>query len=221
MAVENLERHFALRRRLEVIGDQRSLFRILSHGLPAFEFFRPVHSIRWCGLVEKDIRSCGLRQLPKRIEVIQNPERPPVSRHYQIIILDHKVVDWRNRQVELERPPVRSTVERDEYARLRSCIEQGLLRGIFTHGMNVSSVRDAVGEHGPTFAEIGRLVDVWLEIVELVAIERNVGCTCVVRRGFDQADQAPLRHTFWSDVGPRLAAVARDMHEAVIGPNPE
>src|ERR1019366_115049 len=93
--------------------------------------------------------------------------------------------------------------------------------GIFAHGAYVGTGRNAVGDASPALAEVVGLVDERVEIVELMAVNRNIGGAGVVVRGFDDADHAPLRHICWSDVLPGLTVVAGEMNQAVIGSRPE
>src|SRR5581483_2282005 len=54
-----------------------------------------------------------------------------------------------------------------------------------------------------------------------MAVDGNVSRAGIVRRGFNQADAAPLRQILWSDVSPVLSAVARQLNQSVIGACPD
>src|SRR3954452_4029648 len=54
-----------------------------------------------------------------------------------------------------------------------------------------------------------------------MTIDRDVGDCGVLRRSVDQADAAPFRKRFGSDIVPGLASVARELDESIIGANPD
>ena len=54
-----------------------------------------------------------------------------------------------------------------------------------------------------------------------MAVDGDIGCSGIVRRRFDQADAAPLRHIFRCDVGPIFSAIARDVNHPIIGAGPD
>ena len=54
-----------------------------------------------------------------------------------------------------------------------------------------------------------------------MAIDGDVGGSRVERRSIDLADATPFGKILGSDVGPGLAAVARELDEAIIGACPD
>src|SRR5579859_41425 len=130
-------------------------------------------------------------------------------------------MDRRGRQIEFQRLPVSAIVEGDVDAIFRAGEEQALVLGVFANDVGEAGVRETVGDSRPGFAEVGGPEDVGLEVVQLVAIDGDVGGAGGERRGFDDADETPLAEFFRGDVGPVLAAVAGDVHEAVVRTGPD
>ncbi len=140
---------------------------------------------------------------------------------YKIVVLDHEVVHRHGRQVQFQRPPVRTVVEGHIYAVLGSRIEQAALLRIFADGAHERTIGNAVGEFRPGQAVIAGLVDVRFKIVALMTINSHIGRGGIVGGSLNLADAAPFRQIFGRDVGPVLAFVARNLHQAVIGAHPQ
>src|SRR5439155_478390 len=62
-----------------------------------------------------------------------------------------------------------------------------------------------------------------IAIVHLVEIHCKVSCAGIETRGFDIGDSTPLGQSgdVGGHVGPALAAIARNLHQAVIGARPD
>src|SRR5262249_20225645 len=75
----------------------------------------------------------------------------------------------------------------------------------------------------PRRAEIGRLEDEWIAVVDLVEVDGDVRRAGIEPRRLDAADRAERRQVrdVPGDVRPGLAAVARHLHEAVVGAGPD
>src|SRR4029077_13653719 len=82
-------------------------------------------------------------------------------------------------------------------------------------------LRDSVGDQLPAFAEVLGLIEVRCGVVVLVPRGGYVGCSGIVRRKLDDADQGPLGQIGWSDFRPCCSAVARELDEAVVGARPK
>ena len=104
-------------------------------------------------------------ELAQRTDVIQNPERPPMRSHDEIVVLDHQIVHRRGRQIQLERPPLRSIIERNIDSIFRARVKQSAFLRIFPHGANKRAVRNSIDQLRPGLAVIARLVDVRFQIV--------------------------------------------------------
>src|ERR1700688_652691 len=63
-------------------------------------------------------------ELAQRTDIVQNPKCSTVGHNNQIIIFDYEVVNRRSRQIQFERPPIRSVIERNVDSALGSRIEQ-------------------------------------------------------------------------------------------------
>ena len=84
-----------------------------------------------------------------------------------------------------------------------------------------SLARNAVDDLRPRLAVVGRLVEIGLVVLQLVARGRHVGRAGVVRRRVDDADERELGQVGRRHLGPRRAVVARHLHEAVVRAGPE
>src|SRR5215475_13016346 len=91
-------------------------------------------------------------ELPNRTQIIEYPERTPMRRENQIIVLHDQVVNWNARQVQLQRPPLSSAIKRHEHPVLRAGVQQAALLGILTHRSHKISVSDTFRPAGPCLA---------------------------------------------------------------------
>ena len=90
-------------------------------------------------------------------------------------------------------------------------------------GVAQHALRDAVDDQLPRLPVVGRPVDERIAVVHLVEVHGEVGRAGVVARRRDAAHRAPRRQAgqVLRDVGPGLAAVARELHQAVVGAGPD
>src|SRR5256885_8345042 len=114
---------------------------------------------------------------------------------------------------------MRAAVERNVNAQLGAGVEHLLLLWIFAHRVHERAVWNSIHDRTPRFPEIGRLVDVRFEIVELVSVDRRVCGFSVAWRSFDQIDRAPLRH-FRTDVAPMRAVIAAYLNQSIVRARP-
>ncbi len=122
--IEDLQLHFTLGRRFEVVRNDRSMSRILTNRLAAIEELREVSPIHGGRFVEMDIGFRHVvRELSQRRDVIQNPEGPPMRRYDQIFVLYDQIMNGRLRQVQLQRLPVSSAIERNKDSGFRTGVE--------------------------------------------------------------------------------------------------
>src|SRR5579864_7449129 len=172
------------------------------------------------------VEVCGLPgdivgELANGRKVIQNPERTPVGSKYQVVVFDDQVVDGNSWKIELQRTPVGAVVKGDKYAGLGPGVQKAALFGIFADSANEGVVRNTFCALGPSLAVVGSLIDVGVHVVILVAIDGDVGGSRVEGRSIDLADSTPFGKILGSDVDPGLAAVARELDEAIIGACPD
>ena len=130
------------------------------------------------------------------------------------------------RQIELQRLPRRAVVVRNVEAVFRARVEQARHLRVFAHNTHVAEHRlgNAAAQRLPRLAVIGRLINVRVAVVDLMAVNRNVGRAARVPRGFNVVDRTPFqkaRHVGRQIFLPRLAAVAREADDAVIRADPE
>ena len=157
----------------------------------------------------------------ERRQVVEDPERPSLRGHDEILLLDGQVGDRHHRKIQLERLPARTVVEGDVKTRLRAGIEQSPPRRVFPDHAGERAARDPGVDLCPSLAVVRRLVEVRTEVIELVHRGGNVSGRLVVRRDVDRVDLDPLRNPPGGHVLPVPAAVACHMHEAVVGSRPD
>src|SRR5205085_3953101 len=111
----------------------------------AVELGRIMQTQRSLRLIEHRIPGRSLWiDLTKWRQVVQHPERTAVRGYDKVVILDHKVVNWRNGKVQLQRLPVGAVIERYEHTGLGAGIEQALLPGIDPNSSDISAFRNPV-----------------------------------------------------------------------------
>src|SRR5437660_11678609 len=127
-----------------------------------------MHAIRRRRLVEDHLvvpLSAGLAQ---GRDVVEDPERASVGGHYEVIILDHQIVNWRVWQIQLQGLPVCAIVEGNVDAGFRASIEHLLLAGILSDSMHVRAIGNTVYSLLPRLAKLTGLADIAFRIVQLV-----------------------------------------------------
>src|SRR5215471_6993245 len=159
--------------------------------------------------------------LAQRTDIVKDPERAPVSRRDQVVVLYSEVVNRRIGQVQLQGLPVRTVIDREVHAGLGTGIKQTFDLGVFADGSRVSASRNARTDARPGLAKVVRLIDKRCEIVELVEVHSRVCGTGVEMRSLDDAYKSPFGHVLRRDVFPGLAVIARKLDEAVVGAGPE
>ena len=211
------------RRRTQYEVDDRSVRRVLSLTASTEASASTTReSIRGPRRDEKVLSGghiCGLLQ---RRQVIEDPEAPARSRHDEVVVplLNHQVVDWRVRQVELQGLPQPATVERDVHAGLGPRVKQTGTHRILTDDMHPGIGIESGRDLGPVPAEVGRLERPRCEVVELVAIVGHVSRRRVVGRHRDRVDETLLQ-TSRGDVIPGDAVVSSEVHEPVVAAGPQ
>src|SRR5438034_5716945 len=99
--------------------------------------------------------------------------------------------------------------------------KQPAFLGVFADCTYKRVLWNAAYDFRPALAVVVGLVDVRTQVIILVAINRKIGSSGIVRRGFDEADTAPLRQVFRSDVRPILSAIPGDLNEAIVSARPD
>ena len=99
----------------------------------------------------------------------------------QVIVLNHQIVNRRDRQVQLQRLPVGAVVEGYINAGFGPGIKQTFFPGINPNCPNIGSLRDPVYNRTPGFSEVVRLENVGFEVVQPMPIDRDICGVRVVR----------------------------------------
>ena len=131
------------------------------------------------------------------------------------------VVYRRIRQTVLQRLPVVAVVERHVEAVLRAGVEQAAARRILAYHVGVIVGRNAGDDLRPGAAEVVGPEQVRGKVLQQRLLDRHVCRPRIRSRRINLADAAEIRHVLGRDVGPGFSAVARQVHEAVVGPGPD
>src|SRR5438034_10971490 len=99
--------------------------------------------------------------------------------------------------------------------------KQPAFLGVFADCTYKRVLWNAAYDFRPALAVVVGLIDVRTQVVILVAVNRQVGSSSIVRRRFDQADAAPFRQVLRSYVRPTLAAIPGDLNDAVVSARPD
>ena len=131
-----------------------------------------------------------------------------------------EIGDGHRRQVEIEGLPVSTVVEGHEHAQFGSCVEHARVRRIFAHHAYKSILRQALIDAFPALAVIAGLVDVWFKVIQLVAGDCQVCRGLVVGADLNGIDHG-LARMFGGDIFPIGAAIACDVHQAIVTADPD
>ena len=159
--------------------------------------------------------------LPERRDVVHHVEAAPVGRDDEVALFNRDVVHRRVGQVLAQRLPFRPVVERDVDAVLGAEIQQLRALDVLADRAREVVRRKAVGDGGPGFPEVVGPEHVRLEVVLLIAVRRDVRRAGAERRRLDEADAREVSQPLRRHVLPARSAVARHLHEAVVGTRPD
>src|SRR6185437_6990168 len=112
-------------------------------------------------------------------------------------------------------------VEGDPYGFLSSRIQQSGLHWIGSHYVDGRVIGKTAADRDPGFSSIMSAKSIGMQIVYSKAIHGNIGGIVVEARCVDLRNFAPGCDSRRRDVLPVRAAVARNPHQAVIGPGPD
>src|SRR5580700_8150700 len=124
------------------------------------------------------------------------------------------------RQVQLQRLPVITVIERNPHRSFSSSKEQALADGILANCID-RRIRQAVCDQLPGLATIVRSVDVGSEVVDPKAADRGIGRVLVKMRSLNLGYLAPRCQLWRRDIAPILPAIMRDPDPSVVCPCPE
>ena len=154
-------------------------------------------------------------------QVVEDPEAATLSRGDQVLLLYGEIGNGHFGQVELDRAPVAAIIHRVIDAELRSRVQQAFAIGIGSQGARKVIVRDAVGDFLPARAPVERAIQVRPKIIRFVSCRGQVGPARLERVDFQAVYLRPFRQPGGRYVRPCRAAVACDMHEAVVAAGPD
>ena len=117
--------------------------------------------------------------------------------------------------------PVRAAVERRPHAALRARVQQRRVLRIFAHAAHELIRREIRRQRTPCRAEVVGGEDVRPVVAAHVVIDGDERGPRRRMSRLDRVHAAPFRHRRRRHVLPRCAAVARELHEPVVGTDPD
>src|SRR4030095_12353062 len=145
LCVENFERDFTLWAFLKGVVNDCARRRIGTGRLMRVDLLGIMEADRGLRPVQSHVGSRDLIvDLAQWRQVVEHPEGAAVGRHNKVVILYHQVVNWRCRQIQLQRLPMPAVIERHVNTEFRSRIEQSAPLWVFAHRAYVGAVWDAV-----------------------------------------------------------------------------
>src|SRR4051812_10555781 len=106
--------------------------------------------------------------------------------------MDRDVAYRSHRQIVLQRLPMLAIVERKIDTAFRTGVQQTWPYRIRAHDVDGLVGRNAGDDRRPRFAAVARAVDVRMEIVEPMTVDRGIRAFGRNRRRFDNADFGPV-----------------------------
>src|SRR5207237_4411234 len=111
--------------------------------------------------LRSDVRS----ELAERLNVVEHPESASVCGNDESVVVYEQVVNRHDRQLLLQRLPVRAVIERGVDSALGASEEQAALFVVRTDDAREFIVRNTINNFRPCFSVIDRFVQVRMEIV--------------------------------------------------------
>ena len=221
--IENIDGHELMRRRHRVINE-RAIRGIHSDRTSRVRSFRisPEHSPRILWLEQVRRRTRDLRaHLPKRRDVVENPEATTMRCGDEVAVLDRKVVHGNDREIPTKRLPVCSVVEADPHAPFGARIQESLPHWILAYHAHELGGRKSSIDPRPRLSEIGRLPDVRSHVLELISIRGDVRRSMREVTRLEARDTREVTKLLRRDVAPGHSAVARKMQQPIIRARPQ
>ena len=208
--VEEFERHF-LRIGLEVVVDVDCVVE---------------ESDRILRVEQPEISRHNVRvHLPQGSDAAHDPERPPVRRNHQVMILDDEIGHLRHRQIHRERLPRRPVVPRHVDGPFGRSIEHPGPDRILTDGPHEVVAGNPADDLRPRLSVVGGFPHVRAAVVvHEVPDPRDIGLARCIRRHLDRIDANEVGGIRRCHVGPRRRrgpSVSCDVHVPVIGAGPD
>src|SRR3979411_1239111 len=103
----------------------------------------------------------------------------------QIVAFNDEITHWGRRKIELQGLPQFAVVEGKVNAQFSAGKQQPFANWIFSHCVHVSIRWKSTSDLRPRLAEIMRAINVWRDVVHLVAIDCDICSGHVVWGGID------------------------------------
>ena len=169
------------------------------------------------------------RHRAQRRDVVDDPDAAAMRADDQIVRarLDRQIAHGHVRQAAaLEARPVAAAVDRYPEAELGAEEQQVGLDQVFLDHVRIAAHALAVvgaEQARPGLAVVGRAIEPRLHVAKRVAVEGRIGGAGGMAARLDPAHPAVRRQArhVGDDVGPVLAAVARELQVAVVGADPD
>ncbi len=113
-----------------------------------------------CLRFEQKIFALIFRELAKRCDVIENPESASVCRNHEIVVFESEIANGRGRQIQPQRLPFFTIVERDVNALFCSGEKKTFALPVLADGVHRLAGRDAVDNFTPRPAAVVRAENV-------------------------------------------------------------
>ena len=169
----------------------------------------------------RGFESAGVHHLVQGRQIVEDPKRAALGGGNQFLLslVNREISDWSYRKIELHRLPIRAVVKRNVNTRFSSRIQQAALVWILANHAGERGVGNTVGDLLPGLA---RFVKIRLVIVVLVHRRGHVRGARFERRSLQRIDLNPFRHDVFRGrhVRPVFAAVAGDIHQAIVRARP-
>ena len=127
----------------------------------------------------------------------------------EIIAVDLEVAHRRDGEVELQRLPIVTVIQRHERSALGAGEEETATNRILLHGVHVDAGRQSARDLLPCLAEITSAINVGVEVLQLMAVDARVSCPRIEVRRFDRRHTAPHSDCRRRHILPASATVRR------------
>ena len=138
----------------------------------------------------------------------------------KIVAFNDQIANRGRGQVQPQRLPVISIVERNVDGAFGSCKQQTLSLRILAYHVGILVVRNAVRNLSPVSTSVARTINVWPQIVEPESIDGRIRCVLVKVAGVKNRNLLPCFQLLWRHIGPVSAAIGRPMNQPIIGTGP-
>ncbi len=168
-----------------------------------------------CALLLQHFRTDG----PQRGVVIQYVDATAESSHYQVVLalLNREIANLDGRQSAVQLNPLLAADGGEIQAKFSACKQQLGIHVVFHQRVHRSVFGKVSGDGDETLAAVRALDQVRFEVAVLVVFKHNVDGAGVMLGGDDALDVGILGQARdLVDFMPRLSAIFRYLHEAVV-----